>query len=127
MIPPRRRMSKAARRAFYDAQRGDSEFPLCNVCLTPILLYQRWVESHMPVPRVLGGTQTGIAHEKCNARRWANVEAPMLAKLRHQYDLAHDLKVTRDPLPGSRGDPRKRKIDGTVVDRTTGEPWRTRK
>lgn len=120
-------MTKAQRRQFYEAARGSGEFPLCNICLTEILPYQRWVESHMPVPRALGGTETGIAHERCNTMRWRTIEAPMLAKTRHQYDLARDLKVPRNRLPGGREDPRKRRIDGTVVDRITGNPWRTKK
>lgn len=115
-------MTKAQRRFFYEAARGDLEFPICNICLTEILPYQRWVESHMPVPRALGGTATGIAHDKCNAARWRDTEAPMLAKTRRQYDFARDLKATRNPLPGGRRDSRKKKIDGTVVDRRTGKP-----
>ena len=95
----RRPMSKARRRAFYQAAKGASEFPLCNICLTEILPYQRWVESHMPVPRALGGTRTGIAHDKCNATRWRKVEAPMLAKARQQYDVARDLDVSHNPSP----------------------------
>jgi hypothetical protein len=85
------------------------------------------VESYTPVPHALGGEQTPIANKRRNAERWREVEAFMRATLRHQFDLARDIKVSRNPLPGEWDDPRKRKIDGTVVDRVTGEPWTVRK
>jgi hypothetical protein len=122
--PSRRKMNKTQRRAFYDAARGDNEVPLCNICSTWVLPGQRWVESHMPVPRFLKGTKTGVAHKRCNDRRWREVEAPLLAKSNHQYDMARDIDVVRNPLPGGKDDPRKRRMDGTVVDRRTGEIWR---
>lgn len=122
----RRRLTKAQRKAFYDLHRGDAEFPLCHFCLTEIRACEPWVVSHTPIPNAWDGTETGIAHARCNALYWAKVEAPMLAKGQRQYDLAHDLKVSRDPLPGGKDDPRRKKIDGTVVDRRTGKPWRSK-
>lgn len=123
----RRRMTKAQRREFYRLACGENEYPLCNICCTFVLPGQRWVESHMPIPRAWKGTKTGVAHRRCNDRRWREVEAPMMAKGRHQFDMARDIDVSRNPLPGGRDDPRKRKMNGAVVDRITGELWRTRK
>lgn len=117
-------MSKARRRAFYDAAKGDNDYPICNICCTWVLPGQRWVESHMPIPRAWKGTKTGVAHARCNAKRWREVEAPMMTKANHQYDMARDIDVSRNPLPGGRDDPRKRRMDGTVVDRATGQLWR---
>jgi hypothetical protein len=124
--PSRRRMTKAQRRAFYDAAKGDLEFPLCNICGRPILPCHKWVESHMPIPHAWKGEKTGVGHKRCNDLYWRKVEAPMMAKGRHQHDMACDIDVSRNPLPGGRDDPRKRKMDGTVVDRATGLPWRPR-
>jgi hypothetical protein len=126
--PSRKRMSTAQRREFYEAAKGDKEFPTCNICGGSVLLGQKWVESHMPIPHTLGGTETGVAHARCNADYWAKVEAPMLAKVNSQYDKHRGIHVSRHPMAGGKDDPRKRRMsDGLVVDRVTGEPWRSRK
>lgn len=124
--PSRKRRSTAERRAFYEAARGDGEFPNCNICGRPVMPGQKWVESHMPIPHAHGGTDTGVAHKRCNAERWAKVEAPMLAKVNRQSDKHRGIHVPRCPLPGGRDDRRKRTMDGRVVDRATGEPFRHR-
>jgi hypothetical protein len=118
--PSRRKMTKAQRRAFYDAAKGNEEFPRCNICGQFVLPCHNWVESHMPIPHAWKGEQTGVAHARCNKKRWTEVEAPMLAKGRHQYDMARGIKVSRTPMPGGKDDPRKRTIDGRVVERRTG-------
>ncbi len=121
--PSRRRRSKAQRRAFYDAAKGDNDFPTCNIC-GHLVIGRKWVESHMPIPHAWAGKETGVAHKRCNDLYWRQVEAPMMKKARHQYDMARDIDVPANPLPGGKNDPRKRKVDGTVVDRRTGELWR---
>ena len=120
----RKRLTTAQRRAFYTKACDGKDYPDCNICGRPVLPHQKWVESHVPVPHTLGGTRTGVAHGKCNAGHWAKVEAPMLAKVRHQYDKHRDIHVSRNPLPGGKDDPRKKTVDGRVVDRVTGEEWR---
>lgn len=127
--PSRKRRTTAERRAFYEAAKGEAEFPACNICGLAVLLGHKWVESHMPVPHALNGTKTGVAHARCNLDYWAKVEAPMLAKVDRVYDRHRDIHVARNPLPGGRDDPlhRKRTLDGRVVDRRTGELWRRRK
>ncbi len=125
--PSRRRMSTAQRRAFYVQACGDAEFPACNICGLSVLPGQKWVESHMPVPHALGGRATGVAHKHCNRERWAKVEAPMLAKVDRVYDKHRGIHVSRSPMAGGQDDPRKRTMDGRVVDRVTGETWRGRR
>jgi hypothetical protein len=125
--PPRKRMTTAQRREFYNAACGGNEFPMCNLCPQPVLPREEWVESHVPIPHAWNGKETGVAHKRCNDLYWQKVEAPRLAKARHQYDMARGIKVARNPVRGGRQDPWKRKMDGTVVDRETGKPWGSRK
>jgi hypothetical protein len=124
--PFRRKMTKAQRRDFYNAAKGDNEFPVCNICGLPVRPCHDWVESHLPIPRAWKGKKTGVAHARCNQERRATVEAKMFKKANHQYDMARGIKVSRNPLPGGKDDPRKRTIDGRVIDRRTGELWSSR-
>lgn len=120
----RKRMTTAQRRAFYEDKRGDNAYPICNLCSLPIRPGQDWEESHEGAPHALGGARTGIAHKRCNRLHGAKVVTPMVAKAKRQFDRHHDIWVSRNPLPGHKDDPRKRTLDGRVVDRVTGEPWR---
>jgi autotransporter passenger strand-loop-strand repeat protein len=61
-----KRLSTARREALYDRARGDKEYPDCNICGLPVFPFDRWEESHVPVPKCFGGTATGIAHTRCN-------------------------------------------------------------
>jgi hypothetical protein len=122
MADHRKKMTKAQRRAFYNAARGDNDFPKCNLCGNWVLPCHTWVESHLPVPHAWQGTKTGVAHKRCNDLYWREVEAPMMAKANHQYDMARGIKVSRRPMRDP-DDPRKRTVDGRVVDRRTGELW----
>lgn len=47
-----------------------------------------------------------------------------IAKSTRQRQRNLGIKKSKAPMPFGRGDPRKRKMDGTIVDRRTGEPWK---
>jgi hypothetical protein len=117
-------MTTAQRREFYRQARGDNQFPVCNIC-GGWVVGKKWVESHIPVPHAWDGIETGVAHARCNAEYWAKVEAPMLAKAQRQYDKHHGIHMARQPMPGGKDDPRKRTMDGRLVERATGAPWRS--
>jgi hypothetical protein len=119
----RRRLSTAQRRAFYAQACQGKDYPDCNICGRPVLPRDKWVDSHMPVPHALDGTETGVAHAKCNVEYWAKVEAPMLAKVKRIRDKHRGIHVSRHPMRRA-DDPRKRTVDGRVVNRETGEAWR---
>lgn len=51
-------------------------------------------------------------------------DLPLIAKTHRQSDRHAGIKGSNNPLPGGRSDPRKRTMDGVVVDRKTGERWR---
>jgi hypothetical protein len=118
----RRKLTKAQRRDFYIAAKGEEDFPRCNICGEFVLPGQAWDESHEGAPHALGGTRTGIAHRRCNRDHGAQVVTPMVAKAKRLYDKHRGIHVSRYPMRDPE-DPRKRTMDGRVIDRRTGELW----
>lgn len=115
----RRGLSSTAREQLYDRCRGEHEFPICNIpgCGRFVRPGERWVESHYPVPHANGGTETGVAHERCNHLFASEVEVPAMAhadRVRRKHIGAH---VSSFPLPGGRNSHLKRKVGGGVVPR----------
>lgn len=119
-----KRQSTTKREALYDRVRGEKNHPDCNICGLPVLPCDRWEESHMPVPRCFSGTETGVAHTKCNRQHGAKEVTPAWAKSNRVRQRYLGIFRSRFPLPGGRDDPRRRKISGEVVSRETGERWR---
>lgn len=120
----RHRLSSAQREALYERCRGTAEFPCCNIpwCGRPVRPGERWVESHFPVPHALGGTETGVAHEACNAFYAAQVEVPAIAKAKRVHRRHIGAHVARHPLPCGRNSRFKKTMDGRVVARTPKRP-----
>lgn len=123
-------MSSRSRELLYDqeaakaAAAGLGNLPICNLCGYPIDgTRQRWHESHDPsLPRHAGGGVTGIAHERCNLRHNNEHDTPLywkMKRIRQKHIGAHVPKGRR--LPDGRYSNIKIKMDGTVVDRRTGE------
>lgn len=119
----RARLTSKQREALYDVETakaraaGLGEYPICNICRLPIQGFrERWHESHDPhLPHALGGSVTGIAHERCNLEHNWRVDTPMVAKnkrVRQRYIGAKS--PSRRPLPGGRASPFKIKIGGGV-------------
>lgn len=100
--------------------------PRCNIpgCGLPVRPGERWVESHFPAPRTLGGTATGVAHFSCNFRYWCEVEAPIVAKVKRQRQKHSGAWRTRRPLPGGRDSAVKITMAHGPVERATGKPWK---
>lgn len=128
------RISTTAREKLYDAEAakalaaGRGDLPICNICDCPINgKTQRWHVSHDPSkPRWLAGEVTGIAHERCNTLHNNQHDTPLYSKTRRQRQADIGARVARTrPLPGGRSDFLKKKMDGTVIDRRTGLPWRS--
>jgi len=114
------------REQLYDRCRGDKVYPDCNICLLPISAGQNWHESHNPhLPKALGGLVDGIAHAKCNLDHAYKIDIPLIAKVKRiRQRWIRATVASRRPLPGGRNSPFKIKMDGAVVDRRTGLPWR---
>jgi hypothetical protein len=106
---------------------GLGDYPICNLCGTPVLPGRLWDESHDPAkPRAWGGTETAVAHRKCNRQHGARVVTPMVAKAKRQRRMHLDIFRSTTPLPGGREDRVKKTMSGKVVDRSTGQPWGSR-
>jgi len=125
MTFPRPRSRTKAREALYQREcekaraAGLGDYPICNLCGFPVLPGRLWDESHDPaLPRARGGTETAIAHRKCNRRHGAEVVVPTLAKTKRQWrdhrGIA-DLGIEPTRLPGGRDDRLKKKLTGEVV------------
>jgi hypothetical protein len=128
----RKHLSNRAREALWcdsrchDASGKLEEFPRCNIpgCGGFVTPGQKWVESHYPIPAAHGGEATGVAHHRCNFLYWREVEAPMMAHVTRERQKHIGAYRARHPMPGGRGDPRKRTMAGKVVDRRTGKLWK---
>ena len=74
-----------------------------------------------------GGTDDdaniGPAHYRCKRKKDAS-DKKTAARSKASKKRHLGISTSRAPLPFGRDDPRKRKMDGTIVDRRTGEPWR---
>lgn len=102
---------------------GRGDLPICNLCDEPVRLGSDWHESHVGAPKANGGTQTGIAHDRCNLEHAWRFVIPQIAKADRQRWAHTGAKLkSRRPLPGGKFDAIKKKMDGTVVDRRTGAP-----
>ena len=127
----RRRLTARQREDLYnreavkarDSKRG--EYPICNLCNLPVTPGQDWDESHAGRPAALGGTDTGIAHRRCNRIHGATIVTPMVAKAKRtrRKHIRASAKA-KHPLPGGRHSPIKITLHNGPVDRQTGEPWR---
>jgi hypothetical protein len=124
MIRRRRsRLNSKQREELWDrvCAEQEREHPLCNLCHLEIQPGQDWDESHVGKPAWMGGTDTGVAHRRCNRVHGALVVTPMFAKSNRQRRKYIGAFITRTPLPGGRDDRLKRKLSGEVVPRDTGE------
>lgn len=102
---------------------GRGDLPICNLCDEEVKLGSLWHESHVGRPKANGGTEVGIAHDRCNLEHNNRFVTPQIAKANRQRWAHTGAKLkSRRPLPGSRSDWRSKKVNGTVIDRRTGEP-----
>lgn len=125
LAPRRKRLSTTARVALYESCiASEDEFPRCNIpgCGLFVRPGERWVESHYPKPHAWNGTQSGIAHARCNHDYWSKTEAPMMARANRVRAKHIGAFVADTPLPGGRDDRLKKTMRGVVVERATGLP-----
>lgn len=124
----RRRLSPKQREGLWRAETakakaaGRGEHPICNLCDQPVVAGRDlWDESHdSSKPHAWGGTESAIAHRRCNRIHGAKVVTPIVAKTKRQW--RDNVGITEpgigfNPLPGGRSDRLKKKLDGSVVER----------
>lgn len=104
---------------------GRGDLPICNLCDEPVKLGADWHESHVGAPKANGGEVVGIAHARCNLDHNHRFVTPQVAKANRQRWAHTGAKLkSRRPLPGGKDSAIKKRMDGSVVDRRTGQPWR---
>lgn len=99
----------------------------CHLCKGPITPGQAWDVSHEIPLELLGAdddTNRRAAHRKCHRIHTATVDIPRIAKARRVQAKHHARTNGRQPMRGGRDDTLKRTMDGRVVVRATGQPWR---
>lgn len=118
----RRRLSSKQREELFHRLDGQ-----CHICMQTIQRNERWEVSH-PIPLELGGgdddSNRAPAHYGCHKWQTSMVDIPAIAKAKRIVRREFDFSRARRPLPGGRSDNMKKCMDGTVVDRRTGLPWR---
>lgn len=97
----------------------------CHLCKGEIQPGQAWDVSH-EIPLAQGGADDDenrrAAHRKCHRSHTATVDLPAIAKTKRIRAKHRGAHVTRHPMRGGRRDALKKRMDGTVVVRTTGKP-----
>lgn len=113
----RRRISAKERLAIFEGAEG-----VCHWCRLKIDGgRERWDVDHV-IPLDMDGEDGGAnlqpIHEACHRFKTASHDAPAIAKSRRMRERAAGIKrQPRAVIPGSRGSPWKRRLDGTVTRR----------
>lgn len=137
MMRNRREFSKATKRLAYQRCCGGDGTPRCESIHVPSLadlgcnrvLRQGDFHYHHIFAAALGGDNdienVAVLCRTCHAITSRENEVPVIAQDRRVSDLAHGIKDPwRRRLPGARDSAIRVKVDGSVVDRSTGMPWR---
>lgn len=123
--PRRKRLSTTERLALLERENAT-----CHLCKGAIQPGQAWDVSH-EIALELGGADDDenrrATHRKCHRSHTAAVDQPAIAKAKRNYAKHRGAFVTRQPMRGGRGDALKRRMDGTVVLRSTGKPVQMRR
>jgi hypothetical protein len=119
----RARLSTKQKVALFDRHCG-----VCHICDQPIVPGQRWQVSHV-VPLALGGkdvdSNRAPAHKRpCHEWQTRVTDLPAIARAKRARARHIGAHVPRRRLPFGRDDRLKRRIDGQIVFRSTGAPWR---
>lgn len=90
---------------------------ICSICGLKIHAGQAWERSH-PTPLAAGGADDwsnwAPAHKRCHAKQTAEIDAPLIAKVRRVYQKHIGAKPKSRAWQSSKW---KRKMDGSVVAR----------
>ena len=93
---------------------------VCDICGGKILVGDRWEVSHR-IPLQLGGADEPSnmfpAHYACHRKLTAETDIPAIAQAKRREARHIGAKQSRNPLPGGKRSPWKKKMDGSVVPR----------
>jgi 5-methylcytosine-specific restriction enzyme A len=131
MIPRRREFPSSVKREAFARSAGICEChlltgkPGCGVRLGPGNVFYE----HIVCDRI-GGTPTldncAALCRTCWRLKTNHYDLPIVADTNRMWDRHRGIKTVSQRIPGGKLDPRKRKMNGQVVDRETGEPRGTR-
>lgn len=112
----RRNLSTRDRLKVFQAAGG-----VCHLCGLKIDAGQEWDVSH-ELALAIGGADDFSnmlpAHRRCHRQHTATVDAPRIAKTKRQHAMHIGAKPpSRNPLPGGKSSPWKRKVTGEWVRR----------
>ncbi len=111
----RKRLSDRVRASLFINHNG-----VCHICGGKIVAGEVWEVSHVR-PLELGGedelTNMAPAHYRCHRDQTAQEDVPRIRKAQRQQRAHIGAKTSKNPLPGGRGSPWKKKLDGSVVRR----------
>ena len=89
----RKRLSARERERCFDDADG-----ICHLCELPIAPGQAWEVSH-PIPLAAGGEDAPgnrrPAHKKCHRRQTSEIDAPLIAKTRHQRQKHKGIRAAK--------------------------------
>lgn len=129
----RHRLTNKQREELYDGEAakavaaGLGPYPICNLCVLPITPGQKWHDNHDKyLPHALGGQRDGISHKRCNERHNNEHDTPLVAKVKRTRQKFIGAWRTSRPMVGSRASGIKLAMNGAVLNRATGQPWRSR-
>ena len=115
----RREFPKSVRRDTFTRAKG-----CCQDCGIKIIAGNGPEYDHA-VPDALGGEPTldncVVRCTKCHRLKTSTRDVPQIAKMKRQRDRAIGIKRTSQTFPGGKQSRFKRRIDGTVIDRFTGQ------
>ena len=127
---PRRSLTAKQREELWNAEAakalrdGRGTFPICRLCDLPVFPGQRWHDNHdRHLPRAIGGERDGLSHERCNIMHARTHDVPLIAKAKRIRRKHIGAFQTRTQMRFGRYDKLKKKMDGTVVLRSTEEPY----
>ena len=127
MIGPRPRKRFTTQQRFELLKRENFRCHLCKGTIEP---GQAWDISHEIPLELLGrddDSNRRAAHRKCHRTHTARVDLPAIARAKRIEAKHRAGAASVQPMRGGRNDILKRKMDGTVVMRATGQPWQSRK
>lgn len=111
----RRRISTRERVDIFGRNNG-----ICHLCSMKIDAGQEWDVSH-DTPLEMGGADEGDnlkpAHRRCHRHHTATVDVPVIRKTQRKEARHLGAKQSRNPLPGGRNSPLRKKLNGQVVPR----------
>jgi len=117
-MPKRKSHTPLQRAKIFDAHDG-----ICHICRQKIQVGEKWEIEHviaLEISRDDSDENKAPAHTSCH-RKKTRSDAKNIAKAKRVRAKHIGAHKSKNPMPGSRNHPLKKKVGGGVVRRDTGE------